>query len=306
MDGLMIFTPSYFSANSIWTTNDGVVDANANSGPYFAENGNIIFSQWMQLHMRQGNTDESFLRTGIDEGSTYRFESDDRLIIQFPTGNFYVLDRLADSQSLAGLEGLWSYQTLQGKGKEPVGLTGLFVFHQGRFVQQAIHHGDPADQQMGQAHSGSYASVGTQLDLRAEVGLVTRPPRQPPLESRANSSHTLDVARDGDSLVITFGSGTIQTFKRVPLDGQVSIFKLDRGSLALVDDRFLLVAEKGNRSATGSGYFRRQGEHLHLKAQRWFAVNGDQVEYLFDEEVLAHFDGHSLSLPGDLTLQVVD
>jgi hypothetical protein len=306
MDGLMIFTPSYFSANTIWSGKNSVVDANANSGPYFAENGKIIFSQWMQLHVRHGDQKESFLRTGIDEPSTYRFETNDRLIIQFPTGNYYLLDRLIDSPAMAGLEGLWSYETLKGSGRDPVGLTGLMVFHQGLFLQQAIHHGDPADQQMGQAHSGTYTSIGSKLHLKASVGLITSPPSIPPLTTRTNSSHELDIKRDDDSLVLQFRTGTIQTFTRVPLEGKVSIFKLDRGSLALLDDRFILVAEKGNRSATGSGYFRRKGDHLHLRAQRWCAANGDEVEYLFNQEVLARFDGTTLVLPGDLVLRVLD
>ena len=306
MDGLMIFTPSYFSANTIWSGQDGVVDANANSGPYFAEDGKIIFSQWMQLHVRHGDQDESFLRTGIDEPSTYRFETNDRLIIQFPTGNFYLLDRLIDSPEMAGLEGLWSYETLKGSGRDPVGLTGLFVFHQGLFVQQAIHHGDPADQQMGQAHSGTYTSIGSKLHRNASVGLITNPPSTPPLTTRTNSSHELGIKRSDDSLVLQFGTGTLQTFNRVPLEGKVSIFKLDRGSLALLDNRFVLVAEKGNRSASGSGYFRLKGDRLHLQAQRWCAANGNEVEYLFDEEILARFDGTTLVLPGDLVLRVTD
>ena len=128
MDGIMIFTPGYFAANVILNFTGGDVDdANANSGPYWAEDGKIIFVQWMQLHLRPGDPEETFLielsaTTGIivDPSAATPFSSrnnsehqvlasrkGDRLTFTFGSGTVQVFDRieLAGPTDIYWLEG---------------------------------------------------------------------------------------------------------------------------------------------------------------------------------------------------------
>ena len=52
--GIMIITPHYFVGNTTFDADgDGVLEANANSGPITVENGVIKMLQWMQLHWRE-------------------------------------------------------------------------------------------------------------------------------------------------------------------------------------------------------------------------------------------------------------
>lgn len=95
LEGLMIFTPKYYSANTMFEDQNGEVMANANAGPYRVQNGTILFEQWMQLHFRPSDPEENFVRKGPDEESEYRIEGD-RLFIIFPSGNRYVLERLPE------------------------------------------------------------------------------------------------------------------------------------------------------------------------------------------------------------------
>lgn len=94
MKGLMIITPTYFIANTIFNIGDQTApSANANSGPYVIEDGKIVITQWMQLHWRPNDENENFLTQGVVEEIPYRFE-DGNLIFFFPSGNRYVSRRL--------------------------------------------------------------------------------------------------------------------------------------------------------------------------------------------------------------------
>ncbi len=94
MTGLMIITPTYFIANTIFNIGDQAApSANANSGPYVIEDGKIVITQWMQLHWRPNDEKENFLTQGVVEEIPYRFE-DGNLIFSFPSGNRYVSHRL--------------------------------------------------------------------------------------------------------------------------------------------------------------------------------------------------------------------
>jgi hypothetical protein len=97
MRGLFIFSKGYYSANVRFQLTSGPVeDSNGNAGPYTAENGRIIFKQWVQVHVRPEDKKEPVLsRQGPDEVSEYRFEGN-RLILNFPSKNRYVLERLAE------------------------------------------------------------------------------------------------------------------------------------------------------------------------------------------------------------------
>src|SRR5207247_3049530 len=51
--GLFIFTPRHYSANVRYQAAAGPVD-NANGKPYTADGRRIVFTQWVQIHVRRG------------------------------------------------------------------------------------------------------------------------------------------------------------------------------------------------------------------------------------------------------------
>lgn len=97
MQGLFIFTKNYYSANVRFKLGSGPMDdANGNAGPYTRDASQIVFKQWVQIHVRPGDTTQPVLsREGPDEATDYRFEGD-RLILLFPSKNRYILERVAE------------------------------------------------------------------------------------------------------------------------------------------------------------------------------------------------------------------
>ena len=98
MQGLFIFTRHHYSANIRFHTLDrgGIDDANGNAGPYIADGKRVVFTQWVQIHVRPGNEQEPVLsRAGPDEATDYRIDRN-RLILTFPSKNQYILERLPD------------------------------------------------------------------------------------------------------------------------------------------------------------------------------------------------------------------
>ena len=298
MDGIMIFTPGYFAANVILNFTGGDVDdANANSGPYWAEDGKIIFVQWMQLHLRPGDPEETFLKSGVDEASSYRFQGPNRLILQFPSGNFYVLDRLPDSSFSSGLDGLWSYRTLQSRGGQPVELDGLFLLHQGYFLQQSINRGKPRER-LGQGHIGTFRDGRQGIELSATTGIIVDPSAATPFSSRNNSEHQIQASRKGDQLTFTFGSGTVQIFDRIELAGPTDIHWLEGGALGLIDKHFILVVDSGGTQLSGSGTFTRNGKDLTLNAERWFGVDHGKPSYRSGSRIRASIASDGVVVEG--------
>lgn len=97
MQGLFIFTKSYYSANVRFNLGNGPVDdANGNAGPYTRAGSRIVFKQWVQVHVRPGDKSQPILSgEGPDEATDFRFEGD-RLILVFPSGNRYILERMPE------------------------------------------------------------------------------------------------------------------------------------------------------------------------------------------------------------------
>jgi len=97
MEGLFVFTQRHYSANVRFKLGHESIDAaNGNAGSYSIDGKRIVFAQWVQVHIRPGDPKESILsRKGPDEVSEYRFEGD-RLILLFPSGNRYVLERITE------------------------------------------------------------------------------------------------------------------------------------------------------------------------------------------------------------------
>ena len=94
--GIMIITSDYFVGNTTFDADgDGILEANANSGPITIENGVIKMIQWMQLHWREKEPEGHFLRIDIPEDINYTVEGD-RLIFHFPSGNKYISERFQE------------------------------------------------------------------------------------------------------------------------------------------------------------------------------------------------------------------
>jgi arylformamidase len=202
------------------------------------------------------------------------------------------------------VEGLWRYRAIAPGGGPEVPIDGFMVFHDGRFVQQALNVGDPRDQQVAQAHAGTYSSDKGRLELIAEVGLVVNPARQQSVETRHHSRHQLMVARSGDALTLTFGSGTVQKLTRAD-GGKTRIYPLRDGALALSDEYFVLAAHAGGEAVAGSGRFVRDGDRLALHPDRWFSISDGRPQYA-REPVHATFDEKVLRIPGQPPLPVRD
>ncbi len=208
-------------------------------------------------------------------------------------------ERRADA---LGASGLWAYETLKPAKGEATRLNGFFLFQDGVFLQEALNEGEPFDQQLVQAHAGSY-TVDDAVRLVAEVQLAFRPGRTPPVTSSPGRTHQIKPSRDGERLTLTFGSGTVQTFRRVG-PGAGKIVLLDRGALALVDGHFLIVAEAGARRVVGAGRAESRGTALQLQADRWVTSNGETVRYQRNVRVDATLEGGELRLPGEAPLRV--
>lgn len=99
LTGLMIITPGYMSANTIFKlSEDSPGDANANAGPYVLEGNKMVLNQWMQLHWRplhQDDPKEHFLAQNIPEEIPFEVKGD-QLIFSFPSGNRYISERIKD------------------------------------------------------------------------------------------------------------------------------------------------------------------------------------------------------------------
>jgi hypothetical protein len=95
MDGIFIFTETYFSANAFFRVSGGKQDdLNANAGTYHTDGNRLVFMQQVQAHVRPGDEKEPiFYGRGVEEAATYAIEGD-QLIITFPSSNQYVCKRV--------------------------------------------------------------------------------------------------------------------------------------------------------------------------------------------------------------------
>jgi uncharacterized protein (DUF885 family) len=199
-----------------------------------------------------------------------------------------------------GAGGLWRYTSLGRTTGEELKLDGLFVFQNGRFVQQALNTGEPMSAQMAQAHAGTYTVESGKIVLDAEVGLIVSPTAATPVASSPNRRHELSPVREANRLTLTFGSGTIQKFVRVGNAGG-RIIPLSRGALALVDDHFLLVFEDAGRAISGSGKYSMKGTAIRFMPERWLVAKNGKAIYS-TSPVEAVLDATALRLPGESLL----
>jgi hypothetical protein len=199
-----------------------------------------------------------------------------------------------------GAGGLWRYVSLGRPTGDESKLDGLFVFQNGRFVQQSLNLGQPTTSQLAQAHAGTYTVEGGKIILNAEVGLIVNPTAAAPLASSPNRRHELSPVRDANRLTLTFGSGTVQKFTRVGA-GAGRIVPLSRGALALVDDHFLLVFEDATRAIAGSGKYTMNGTAIRFAPERWLTSKGGKVTYS-TAPVDATLDAAALKITGEAPL----
>jgi len=197
------------------------------------------------------------------------------------------------------VNGLWLYTGLTTSDGTNLPLTGIFLFKDGVFVQQAVFDGGTFDEAGSMAHAGPYrAEPATgSVHLVAEQTISIAPADSPPLTFQRDTDHDVTVTRTGDDLTLIFGMGTstVQEFSYVgPGDGD--IFKLENGALAFVDGYFLLVAGDERSVTTGYGTFEKQDEALSLKVIRWAETDNSKTTNLKDTVINATFDGQSFEL----------
>lgn len=206
---------------------------------------------------------------------------------------------------LQAAEGLWAYTSLQagGTGKN-MPLTGVILYKDGWFAQQSIFDGQPFEAQGAMAHAGPYKAGPKGLHMVAEQTISTAPGEAPALQFRRDTQHDISVDRDGETLTIVFGSGTVQKFKRIG-SARGDIYKLQDGLLALVDEHFVLVSGDEQGVVTGYGKFKRTGNAYELDVIRWAEATAAKAVNRRDVTLKATFDGKTFALADGRSFQVV-
>jgi hypothetical protein len=126
-------------------------------------------------------------------------------------------------------EGLWAYTLLEARGQK-MPLTGVILFKDGLFVQQSIFDGEPFAAQGAMAHAGPFGPGPRGIHMVGEQTIGISPDKTPALSFRRDSQHDISVDRDGETMTIVFGSGTIQKFRRIgPAKGDMYKLGTSRG-----------------------------------------------------------------------------
>lgn len=208
------------------------------------------------------------------------------------------------SDAVQAAEGLWAYTSLQAGGSgQMMPLTGVILYKDGLFAQQSIFDGQPFETQGAMAHAGPFGAGPKGVHMVAEQTISIAPGKNPALTFRRNTQHDITVDRDGETMTIVFGSGTVQKFKRIgPAQGD--IYKLRNGVLALVDEHFVLVAGDDKAVVTGYGKFRRNGTAYELNVLRWSEATPAKAVNRRDVAIKATFDGKTFSLADGRSFQV--
>lgn len=203
---------------------------------------------------------------------------------------------------LKQVEGLWAYTGLTSSGGQSMPLTGVFLFKDGAFIQQAVFNGEPYYRQRAMAHSGPYSAIEGGVHLVAEQTLSLSP--ADPLSSQGVTEHDLAVTRVDDGLTLVFGSGTVQTLRRIDDATEATVVDLEHGMMALVNDHFIVVSGDDTYAVTGYGRYRQEGERYFIDVSRWVETDGKETISARSAVITAHFDGKSLRLPGGRVLKV--
>ncbi len=206
------------------------------------------------------------------------------------------------------VNGLWLYTGLRTGDGTDMPLTGIFLFKDDVFLQQAVFNSEPFEQARSMAHAGPYRpepATGS-VHLVAQQTISIDPTGETPLSFRANTDHDVTVSRKGDDLTLIFGMGTstVQEFYYIgPGDGE--LYSLANGALALVDGHFILVDGNNESVTSGYGRYEQDGEAMTLNIIRWSESNGDTHSNLRDTQLKATFDGSALVLEDGRTFGIV-
>jgi len=207
------------------------------------------------------------------------------------------------------VNGLWLYTGLiTGSGTE-MPLSGVFLFKDGMFTQQAIFDSEPFEAAGSMSHTGpTRADPATgSMHLVANQHISTSPAETPAFSFATNSEHDVTVTREGEELTLIFGMGTstVQTFKWIgPAEGD--FYALENGSLALVDGHFVLVAGDANSVTTGYGTYTQNGSDLALQVIRWAEGDASGSKNLKDVSLKVSFDGATFSLADGRSFKVLN
>lgn len=215
----------------------------------------------------------------------------------------------ADDELRAGtaedlVSGLWAYTGLTTSGGDEMPLTGIFLFHDGTFMQQSIFDGEPFESQRVMAHTGPYSTGTDSVTLLARQQIFVVPGEDAPLDYSTDHEHQLSVSRDGDELTVVFGSGTVQTFDRVG-PGLGTVYPIEGGAFALVDDHFIIVQGSLEGTMNGYGTYTRDGDSLEIEVTRWSEATRDSATNMRDVTLQASFDGVALSFEDGREFRVI-
>lgn len=207
--------------------------------------------------------------------------------------------KAAESTIEEQVSGLWFYTGLTTGDGTDLPLTGVFLFKDGVFLQQAVFNEGPLEEAGSMAHAGPYNAepATASVHLVAEQTISVDPTKDAPISFRPSTDHDVTVSRDADALTLIFGMGTstVQEFSYVgPGNGEV--YGLENGALAFVDDYFILV-DGNNDSVTSSyGTYKKQGDAVTMNVIRWSEADSSSATNLKDTVVQATFDGQVLVL----------
>ena len=216
----------------------------------------------------------------------------------------------AGSEAVNPLEeqvnGLWYYTDLVSSDGTAMPLTGVFLFKDGRFMQQSIFNGEPFEAQGAMAHTGPVRMDAASVHLVAEQTIFTAPRELSPLKSNGKTEHDVTVKREGDDLTLVFnmGTGTVQEFHRVG-PGEGELYAIENGALAFVDGHFILVEGDEDSTASGYGTYEKNGDALTLKVIRWTDADLSKVANFRDVTWKATFDGKTLTLADGRSFAVI-
>nr|WP_181728457.1 hypothetical protein [Vibrio vulnificus]ARJ33728.1 hypothetical protein [Vibrio vulnificus] len=212
---------------------------------------------------------------------------------------------LAQAEKATGpVEGLWKYTGLTSSSGVDMPLTGIFLLADGYFLQQAVFNGEPVSMQQAMAHSGTYSTTPKGINLEADQTLGFAPKQQPALSDAGATQHELSVTREGDSMQLVFGSGTVQGLAKLGDANDAEVFRLENGMLAFADGYFVLVDGGAEAAVTGYGQYSKDGDMYRLDIIRWSEGTATVSQNLGELAVLARFDGKVLELADGRRLTV--
>ena len=204
----------------------------------------------------------------------------------------------ADSGSTMVLSGLWRYEKISHGGDTALANKGLFLFHQGRFFQQTI------DDDMGQAHAGSYNINGDLVSLDVEMGVLVRENSEPVLAIRQNAENHAKMSFKNDVLVLEFEESTVQTLTKLADVKNIKIYPLNGGYLVFIDNSFIYMRLEDDDFVAGSGAYLKEEEGYSLHANPWISVSGNRVSYSHDEHINLNLERKAFCFPDGRKLKL--